>query len=38
VTVSATQLRIQLKDINGRNVVEEEGARPACGPYVINKQ
>ena len=38
VTVSASQLKVELKDLNGQPVREEEGSKPVCGPYVLNKQ
>jgi phosphodiesterase/alkaline phosphatase D-like protein len=38
VTVSSTQLKVELKDFNGRPVTDEDGAKARCGPYVINKQ
>jgi alkaline phosphatase D len=38
VTASATQLKVDLKDINGQPVTDEDGSKPRCGPYVVNKQ
>ena len=38
VTVSASQLKVELKDLNGQPVREEEGSKPICGPYVLSKQ
>ncbi len=38
VAASASQLKIELKDINGGPVRNENGAKAQCGPYVLNKQ
>jgi alkaline phosphatase D len=38
VTASSTQFRVDLKDINGQPVKNENGAKAQCGPYVLTKQ
>jgi phosphodiesterase/alkaline phosphatase D-like protein len=38
VTVTGSQLKVELKDLKGQPVREEEGTKPACGPYVFMKR
>lgn len=38
VSASRTQLKIELKDLNGQPIHDSGPTNPVCGPYLLNKQ